>query len=133
MARYWSGSIASIPLVDGAATAGFELTGADAFEYMVTGNTVQSLNGNPQTQYADFTNGKPLELRFLHIPQALLTSLLTALKATLPGGTVVACSFTDGFQTIAGNFKPNVPSWYERGLPDGSYINDAVFRLISKV
>lgn len=129
--RYWSGSIGGVDLEDvGGDVAGFELDGAEAFEYTVTGNSVQAATGLVHTQYAPFTHGKPIELQFLHIPQALATSLLTALKATLPGGTSVACSFTDGFQTIAGQFKPNVPAWYERGNPDGSYLNDFILRLV---
>lgn len=130
MARYWSGSIASIPLEDGSGNvAGFDLTGAEAFAYVLTGNSVPSANGKVVTQYAAFLYGKPIEIKFLHVPQALLNSLLTALKADLTAG--VACSFTDGFQTIAGNFKPNVPAWYTRGLPDGNFIQDAVLRIIS--
>lgn len=131
MARYWSGSIEGIDLEDvGGDVAGFEVTGAEAFEYEHTGNSVQAATGFLHTQYEAFLYGKPLELKFLHIPQSLATTLLTALKATLPGGTTVTCSFTDGFQTIAGEFKPNVPAWYQRGNPDGAYIEDFIIRLI---
>lgn len=131
MARYWSGTIGGIDLEDGVGSvAGFEVAGAAAFEYAVTGNSVPAATGLLHTQYAPFTHGKPLELSFLHIPQSLATSLLTALKATLPTGGSVECSFTDGFQTIEGMFKPNVPAWYERGNPDGDYINDFVLRLV---
>lgn len=129
--RYWSGVIDDIPLEDGAANiAAFDLTGAGGFEMGdTTGNSVPSINGTLQTQYADAGEGKLLELKFLHIPKVLLTALLASLTATLPAGDSVVCSFTDGYQTIAGNFKPNVPNWYERGLPDGDYIQDAVIRL----
>jgi hypothetical protein len=82
------------------------------------------------TQYAPFTHGKPITLTFLHCPQSLATALLTALKATLPGGTSLACSFTDEFQTITGMFKPNVPDWYDRGNPDGDYLNGFVLKLV---
>lgn len=131
MARYWSGEIDSIPLEEASgAVAGFELDGAEAFAYAVTGNSVQAATGLVHTQYAPFTHGKPIELHFLHIPQALATSLLAALIATLPGGTSVPCEFTDEYQTIEGEFKPNVPAWYERGNPDGDYINDFILRLV---
>ncbi len=128
--RYWSGTIAAIPLEDGVGNvAGFDLQGAAAFEMTVTGNSVPSINGTLQTQYADAGEGKIIELHFIHITKTLLTALVTALKATLPAGSSVTCSFTDGYQTITGHFKPNVPNWYERGLPDGDYIQDAIIRL----
>lgn len=131
MARYWSGTIGGVDLEEaGGAVAGFEFNGAEAFESDTTGNTLPSINGNPQTQYADNENGKVIEVRFLHVPQALLTSVLAVLTPLLPLGTSVACSFTDEYQTITGQFKPHVPQWYERGNPDGAFINDAVLRLI---
>lgn len=131
MARYWRGTIDSIALEEGSGNVcGFNLDGAEAFAYIVTGSSIQAATGLVHTQYAPFLYGKPLEIHFLHIPQALLNTLLTALKATLPGGTSVACSFTDDFQTITGQFKPNVPQWYKRGEPDGAYIQDAILRLI---
>lgn len=131
MARFWSGTIDSIALVDGGSVAGFDLHGAEAFAYDTTGNSIPSLNGTVQTQYEPITEGRILELRFIHIPQSLLTSLLASLNVVLLTGGSVTCSFTDGFQTITGSFKPNVPAWYERGNPDGAYVNDAVLRLVS--
>lgn len=131
MSRFWSGTIGGVALVEvGGDVAGFDLIGAENFEATYTGNSVLSANGHVHTQYSILNAGHVLEIKFLHVPKTLLTSLLTALKATLPSGSSVACSFTDGYQTIPGMFKPHVPLWYERGSPDGNYIKDAVIRLI---
>lgn len=131
MARYWSGTIGGVPLLDGSDAAGFELTGAEAFETQVTGNSIQGASGFLHTQYGDYVYGKPLELAFLHIPKTLATSVLAVLKPLLLTEGVVACTFTDGWQNIAGDFKPNVPNWYSRGNPDGDYINDFRLRIIT--
>lgn len=131
MARYWSGVIAGINLTEvGGDVAGFELDNAAAFIYTRTGNTVQGASGFPHTQYAPFDLGKPLGIRFIHAPKTLLTALRNALIPLLTSGGSVACSFTDGYDSISGMFKPNVPTWYSRGVPDGDYINDAVVNLI---
>lgn len=131
MSRYWGGSIGAVNLLDGSDTAGFELDGAEAFEANYTGNSVVSASGaRVHTQYEALGATRVLEIRFLHIPKTLLTSLLTELKALLPGGGSVSCTFTDGYQTINRSFKPNVPNWYKRGQPDGAYIKDAVITLI---
>lgn len=131
MARFWSGEIAGIPLLDGGEDAGFDLTGAERFEYLVTGNSVRGASGFLHTQYGDYINGKPLDIAFIHIPQALATTLLAALKPLLLTEGVVPCTFTDGWQIITDDFKPNVPNWFSRGNPDGDFINDFVLRLIT--
>lgn len=132
MQRYWSGTIGENDLEDGAGNpAAFTLTGAAAFTQAFTGNSVPAASGLPQTQYAPFTVGKPVEITFLHVPATLLSSVITELSALLPGGGAVECTFQDGIQTITGDFKPNVPNWYSRGEPDGDYVRDAVLRLIS--
>lgn len=128
--RYWGGTIGGIPLLDGADIAGFELTGADAFVAERTGNSLHAASGFLHTQYEDYLYGKPLSLKFIHIPKTLASSLLGLLTPLLNTGGVVPCSFTDGWQLIEGDFKPHVPDWYRRGLPDGDYINDFELNLI---
>lgn len=134
--RYWSGIIGGVELLDGADVAGFELTGAGAFDSTSrsldnwTGNTRPGLLGNPHTQYAQIEEGRVLEIAFLHCPKTLLTELMELLIPLIPTGLGVDCSFTDGYQTITRKFKPNVPNWFDRGLPDGDYINDCKIRLI---
>ncbi len=130
MARFWAGTIGGVELLDGEEVAGFELTGAGAFVNTWTGNTRPGLLGNPHTQYAELNKGRVLELKFIHAPQDLVTALYAVLVPIIPGGTSVECEFLDGFQTIARSFKPHVPSWVERGNPDGDYINDFILRLI---
>lgn len=132
MARYWSGTVGGIDLEEvNGDIAGFQIEGAEAFEYNTTGNSQQAITGFVHTQYAPFLYGKPLVITFLHAPQTLFRALIELLEATLPSGASVECTFTDGFQTINKMFKPNVPNWLSRGNPDGAYINDAVIRLIS--
>lgn len=129
--RYWSGIIDGIPLEDSPGiAAGFELAGAEAFDSGdETGNTIRGATGFPHTFYApSILAGNVLELRFLHCPASLLRDVIDRLKEDLSAGR--PCSFWDGFQTIEGSFKPDVPGWYTRGNPDGAYINDAVIRLI---
>jgi hypothetical protein len=128
--RYWTGTIGGIELVDGADPAGFELTGAEAFDVGdVTGSITPAADGYPHGIYTvRDLYGLELEVKFLHAPQTLLRALLELFKADVKVGR--ACSFLDGFQTINASFKPNVPGWYQRGEPDGDYIKDAVLRLI---
>ena len=135
MARYWSGNIGGIDLLDlDNSVAGFELTGAGAFVSNWTGNTRPGMLGNPQTQYSVISGNKTLELKFLHIPQVLAQALLDLLLPVIPSGGTVICEFTDGFQTITGAFAPKMPlsQFYERGLPDGDYLNDFILRLVNK-
>lgn len=129
--RYWQGIIDGIALEDGADPAGFELSGAEAFDTGdLTGSITPAADGYPHGIYTlREVYGLPLELRFLHAPKVLLRSVVDRLKEDITIGR--ACSFWDGFQTITASFKPNAPAWYERGEPDGDYIRDAILRLIS--
>lgn len=131
MARFWGGTIGAIPLIDtDGETAGFELTGAAAFVSAFTGQMISGASGFQHKQVVALTAGQVIELSFLHIPATLLQSLITLLTPLIPLSTGVACSFTDGFQTVSGSFTPALPNWYSRGNPDGDYINDAIIRLI---
>lgn len=133
MARFWAGTIGGVELLDtDGEVAGFELSGAGAFVSNWTGSTRPGILGNPQTQYSEIIYNKSLELKFLHCPQTLAQNLLDLLTPLIPSGSGVLCEFTDGFQTIEGTFKPSVPSWYERGNPDGDYLNDFVLRLVNR-
>lgn len=135
MARYWSGQIGDIELLDlDGAVAGFELQGAGAFKSNWTGNTTPGVRGFPHTQYNEIFYNKSLELKFLHIPQTLALALEALLLPLIPSGLGVVCSFTDDFDTINGTFKPKMPlsQFIERGLPDGDYINDYILRLVNK-
>lgn len=128
--RYWSGTIGGIPLIEvSGETAGFDLTGAAIFESSLTGNTVQGASGFPHTYYTVLDGGQVIEIKFLHVPASLLRDLITLFETDI---TVYrACTFEDGFQTITGEFKPNVPGYYSRGTPDGNYVEDATLRLIA--
>lgn len=130
--RHWSGQIGAIPLVDGTEDAGFELDGAAAFLASWTGSSQRAFSGFKHTQYALYSYGKDIEIRFIHAPAALWDSLLDLLIPLMPSGAGVVCTFQDGNQTITGTFKPNPPSWFDRGQPDGDYIKDAVLRLTSR-
>lgn len=137
MARFWSGEIGGIELLDlDGEVAGFELAGAGAFKDAAfwTGNTTPGARGYPHTQYIQNLYNKTIELRFIHIPQTLAAALEALLIPLIPSGSGVICSFTDGFDTITGTFKPKMPTsqFIERGLPDGDYINDYILRLINR-
>jgi hypothetical protein len=133
MLRYWTGTIDGVALEEAPGLpCGFQVIGAEAFETAVTGNTTPAANGFPQTQYTPLGDyGKVIEVHFIHIPGALLRTLLTALAARIAAGTSAAIVLADGFQTISKSAKPNVPDWYSRGEPDGDYVKDAVIRLIT--
>jgi hypothetical protein len=127
--RYWSGTIGGIALLDiSGDVAGFTVQGAAPFESTLSGNTVQGASGFPHTQYSPLDGGSILEITFLHVPAVLLRDLLTLFNSDLTA--YITCHFEDGFQSIDGDFKPNVPAWYDRGNPDGDYIENAIIRLI---
>ena len=130
MQRYWEGVIEGIPLndTDGEA-AGFQIGGAGGFRRPYARRIVRGADGYPFVKAVVLSYGQELEINFLHIPGALLETVLDAIEATLPGGDELVCTFADGFQTITGRFIPG-EKYYERGNPDGDYINDAIIRLI---
>src|SRR5688572_6867009 len=97
--RFWSGQIGDLVLEEETENpCGFELIGAGAFlRGGWTGNTRRGLLGNPHTQFSELSDGREIELRFLHIPATLFDSLIDLLVALNPDGETLACTFQDGF------------------------------------
>jgi hypothetical protein len=133
--RYWSGTIDGTPLVDGADVAGFELTGAEAFESSGYASSITvAMDGYPHKLRVPLQlYGLPLEIKFIHAPATLLREIVDKLKNRDALGQDFRATFADGFQTLNNLlFTTNGSEWYSRGNPDGAYINDAVIRLICR-
>lgn len=128
--RYWTGVLDGTELLDGTDPAGFELTGAGAFaQGAYVGSITKAADGYPHKLLTPILYGQELELKFLHIPAVLLDELLAKLQTRNDAGEPFPCTLVDGFQTIEGNFQTGATPWYDRGQPDGDYVQDATIRL----
>src|SRR5215210_1296441 len=122
MERYWTGQIGDVVLEEAPnEPCGFQLTGADGFEVGFVSSGEISPDGFGHFYYTPQNYGHTLAIGFIHVHGTVLRAVLDLLKspAIIPGGGSVPCTFQDGFQTITGNFRPDMGEWYKRGEPDG--------------